>query len=67
MIAHEKLFGDALNGLYGVADGHGGYHAAQFCSVNLIEHIHNNVKLPPATANEEETKAMQGEIVNQIR
>lgn len=67
MIAHEKLFGNPINGLYGVADGHGGYHAAQFCSVNLIEHIQSTVKLPPATASEEETKAMQGEVANQIR
>lgn len=28
VIAHEILFGNPINGLYGVADGHGGYHAA---------------------------------------
>lgn len=45
VIAHEKLFGNSLNGLYGVADGHGGYHASQFCSVNLIKSIEQKVKL----------------------
>ena len=65
MIAHEKLFGNPINGLYGVADGHGGYHAAQFCSVNLIKHVEQTVKIPnEGVADAEYNKAIQAEIAN---
>ena len=68
VIAHEKLFGSPINGLYGVADGHGGYHAAQFCSVHLIKHVEQFVKIPTGKVDDAEyNKAVQAEIANQMR
>ena len=62
VIAHEKLLGNPINGLYGVADGHGGYHAAQFCSVNLIKHVEQIIKLPSNGCVD-----VQAELANQMR
>lgn len=65
VIAHEKLFGNPINGLYGVADGHGGYHAAQFCSVHLIKHVEQVVKIPNGNIDDAVyNKAMQAELAN---
>lgn len=36
-MVQEKFKGNPINGVYAVADGHAGFHAAQFCSVNLTK------------------------------
>ena len=44
IIVKEKLNGSQINGLYGVADGHAGFHASQYCKLKLAEKVEELVK-----------------------
>lgn len=57
-MVHEKFKGNAINGVYAVADGHAGFHAAQFCSTNLIKKMEQYVEINEEAAWEDQQKQL---------
>lgn len=46
----ENFQGSQINAFYAVFDGHGGYHAAEFCKNNLEKKM-ENLQITPMESN----------------
>jgi len=57
-MAHEKFKGSAINGVYAVADGHAGFHAAQYCKANLIKKMEQYVEIDESASWEDQQKQL---------
>lgn len=47
----ENFQGSAINAFYAVFDGHGGYHAAEYCQNNLEKKMENLQITPMESGN----------------
>ena len=53
-MVHEKFGENPINGLYGIADGHAGFQAAQFCHLNLLKKVQQFVTVTETAENDED-------------